>query len=328
MTFKKVECIDSGTEFCPCHLAEKGECLLCSQLQGQRFCDCKNWNGVCIYQEYIYNKSKATKGRPTLKLDIIEKILLEDTLIKLILKAPHKLVMDLLNPGSFIFIKSDENNNYFDFPISIESADPNKNTLTMYIEIRGVKTKALLEATKYLLIRAPYYNGTFGLKNINETLNEKCLIISRGIGFAPSNLIIKKLYNQNNEITIVNDINPFSKDYFKNNNPNFNLKTHNINTLNLGELSDELKEIILKYIATGVSFIHCGGADILTYKVIEFLDSINRKDIKLSCCNNAKMCCGEGVCGSCTLRFKGHNIKRLCKTQTDPRSIFEERRFI
>lgn len=40
------------------------------------------------------------------------------------------------------------------------------------------------------------------------------------------------------------------------------------------------------------------------------------------------MCCGEGVCGSCTARFAGHKVKRLCKVQTDPRNIFKERRFI
>ena len=56
-------CIDCGTEFCPCKLAETGECILCSQLQGEHFCDCLNWNGVCIYQELYNNGMKAKKGR-------------------------------------------------------------------------------------------------------------------------------------------------------------------------------------------------------------------------------------------------------------------------
>ena len=43
-----IDCIDAGSEFCPCHLAESGECILCSQLQGSHFCDCLNWKGVCI----------------------------------------------------------------------------------------------------------------------------------------------------------------------------------------------------------------------------------------------------------------------------------------
>ena len=63
-------------------------------------------------------------------------------------------------------------------------------------------------------------------------------------------------------------------------------------------------------------------------KVLDYLDELERKDIDLSCCNNMKMCCGEGICGSCTARFSGHRVKRLCKVQTDPRSIFGGRRFI
>ena len=62
--------------------------------------------------------------------------------------------------------------------------------------------------------------------------------------------------------------------------------------------------------------------------VIDFLDSLEREDIDLSCCNNFKMCCGEGVCGSCTARFSGHRVKRFCKVQASPRGIFEGRRLI
>ncbi|MNO98993.1 hypothetical protein D3C76_907540 [compost metagenome] len=61
---------------------------------------------------------------------------------------------------------------------------------------------------------------------------------------------------------------------------------------------------------------------------MNFLDTIKADDVSLSCCNNSKMCCGEGVCGSCTARFAGHVVKRLCKVQSDPRNIFEGRRFI
>ena len=69
---------------------------------------------------------------------------------------------------------------------------------------------------------------------------------------------------------------------------------------------------------------------VLIYLVIIslYLDELERKDIDLSCCNNFKMCCGEGVCGSCTTRFSGHRVKRFCKVQANPRDIFEGRRFI
>lgn len=327
MSYEPIDCIDCGTEFCPCHLAEQGECLLCSQLQEKCFCDCKNWKGVCVYQEFINNKSKAKLGRSVYDVNIKEKKLLEENLLKLVVEAPHKLIMDLLNPGSYIFIKGDNNENYFDFPISIEEANPNDNTLTLYIEIRGIKTKKMLDLAsgEILKIRGPYFNGVFGIKNINSIKNSRALIISRGIGFAPAMPVIKKLTSENNFLDVVYDLNPFKEDYFKDYK---HLNTQYLNVIDKGELSVEIKNKILKAINDGAELIHCAGADILTYKIIEFLNAIDRKDIKLSCCNNSKMCCGEGVCGSCTIRFVGHTVKRLCKIQTDPRNIFEGRRFI
>ncbi|NFG18899.1 sulfide/dihydroorotate dehydrogenase-like FAD/NAD-binding protein, partial [Clostridium botulinum] len=49
MEYEIKDCIDAGSEYCPCHLAETGDCILCSQLSGKKFCDCINWKGVCIY---------------------------------------------------------------------------------------------------------------------------------------------------------------------------------------------------------------------------------------------------------------------------------------
>ena len=54
-------------------------------------------------------------------------------------EAPHKLVIDLARPGSFIFVRSEENV-YFDVPISILEADIDNNIISIMIEIRGVKT--------------------------------------------------------------------------------------------------------------------------------------------------------------------------------------------
>ena len=65
MIKEAVECIDLGTEYCPCKLAEQGQCLICSQCQGECFWDCLNWKGVCVYQELYNNGNKAKEGRKT-----------------------------------------------------------------------------------------------------------------------------------------------------------------------------------------------------------------------------------------------------------------------
>lgn len=325
-----IDCIDAGTEFCPCHLAESGECILCSQLQGSHFCDCLNWKGVCIYQEFHDNGNKAKEQRKVYKCKVSEKVLYPDDVLLVKFEAPHKLVIDLARPGSFIFVRSEENV-YFDVPISILDSDIETNIISIMIEIRGIKTKQLLniETGGSITIRGPYWNGVFGLKNIRKQKNNDTIVIARGIGMAPMMPVIKRLIENDNTVTLIVDKQPFKDVYVTEWLEKFNIVPQEMNLIEKGELSPEGKVAIkslIKY--NNISLIHIAGADILTYSVIDFLDSLERQDIDLSCCNNFKMCCGEGVCGSCTARFSGHRVKRFCKVQASPRGIFEGRRLI
>ncbi|MGG7143587.1 sulfide/dihydroorotate dehydrogenase-like FAD/NAD-binding protein [Clostridium nigeriense] len=326
-----VECIDSGTEYCPCKLAEVGECIICSQLQGGCFCDCLNWKGVCIYHEFINNGSKAKEGRKTYNCLVKETKLYEKDILLIKFEVPHKLAIDLVKPGSFIFIRPDENNIYFDVPISILESNIETNIISIMIEIRGIKTKNLLEIKDgdNITIRGPYWNGVFGLNNLNSQINENVLVLARGIGMAPMIPVIRKLSINKNNINLILDNTPYKDNYVKEYLDEYDVKITNEILIDKGELSDESRIIIKNLInEKNIKHIHVAGADILTVKLIDYLNSLDKKDIKLSCCNNIKMCCGEGICGSCTVRFSGHRVKRFCKVQTDPRNVFEGRRFI
>lgn len=311
-------------------MAESGECILCSQLHGSCFCDCINWKGVCIYQEFHDNGNKAKAGRKTYSCEVSESIIYENELLLIKFKAPHKLAIDLAKPGSFIFVRSEENV-YFDVPISILESDIETNIISIMVEVRGIKTKKLLDlkAGQNITIRGPYWNGVFGLKNIRKQKNNHAIVLARGIGMAPVIPVISKLVQQGNKVTVILDRRPYQDIYVSEWLDKIDIIPQEMNLIDKGELSPEAKVAIkslIKY--NNISLIHTAGADILTYKLIEFLNELERNDIDLSCCNNFKMCCGEGVCGSCTARFSGQRVKRFCKVQTDPRSIFEGRRFI
>lgn len=330
MLKETIDCIDAGTEYCPCHLAESGECILCSQLQGSHFCDCLNWNGVCIYQEFYNNGNKAKEQRKAYSCKVSEKVLCQDDVLLIKFEAPHKLAIDLARPGSFVFIRSGENV-YFDVPISILDSNIDTNIISIMIEIRGVKSKQLLniESGGEITIRGPYWNGVFGLKNIRKQKNNEVLVIARGIGMAPMLPVIKKLAQNDNNVTVIVDKQPFNDVYVSEWLDNLNIVPQEMNLIEKGKLSPEAKVAIKSIIGyNNISLIHIAGADILTYNVIEYLDLLDRQDIDLSCCNNFKMCCGEGVCGACTARFSGHRVKRFCKVQGSPRAIFEGRRLI
>ncbi|GAA0825157.1 hypothetical protein GCM10008914_30680 [Clostridium tertium] len=199
------------------------------------------------------------------------------------------------------------------------------------IEIRGIKTKKLLDIKEggEITIRGPYWNGVFGLKNLDKQVNNNVLVIARGIGMAPMMPVIRKLSLNNNNINLILDKAPYTDNYVQEYLSEYDVNVIEESVLDKGQLTDEVKVLIKSYIKDkNVNYIHIAGADILTVKIIDYLDKIQGEDIKLSCCNNIKMCCGEGVCGSCTARFSGHRVKRFCKVQADPRNVFEGRRFI
>ena len=271
-----IDCIDAGTEFCPCHLAESGECILCSQLQGGHFCDCLNWKGVCIYQEFHDNGNKAKEQRKTYTCKVCEKILYPDNVLLIKFEAPHKLVIDLARPGSFIFVRSEENV-YFDVPISILESNIETNIISIMIEVRGIKTKQLLniESGGSITIRGPYWNGVFGLKNIRKQKNNETLVIARGIGMAPMMPVIDRLMENGNTVTLILDKQPFRDIYVSEWLDKLYIVPQEMNLIEKGELSPEGKvsiKSIVKY--NNISLIHIAGADILTYSVIDFIDSL------------------------------------------------------
>ncbi|MDW8801272.1 sulfide/dihydroorotate dehydrogenase-like FAD/NAD-binding protein [Clostridium sp. A1-XYC3] len=327
MDYEIKDCIDAGSAYCPCHLAETGDCILCSQLSGKNFCDCINWKGVCIYQDYILNNEKAKSGRKSYMCKIMKKEVYKDKLYIFTINAPHSLVQDLVHPGSIIFIRNPQTSTYYDTPISIMEADTSENILKVAIELRGVKTKSIckLKEDEKILIRGPFWNGILGLKNVYKAKEGVSIVVARGIGIAPAAPVLKKLYSNGNKVISIVDKTPFrnifGKEYFQMCNSDI-LKCKMIEN---GELSEEFKNLIEQILKVeNVNLIHCDGPDILIYKLLDFIgDRVN-----FSCCNNSKMCCGEGVCGTCSTRYKNRVVKKLCKVQVDPKHVFRERRLI
>jgi NAD(P)H-flavin reductase len=328
MDYEIIDCIDAGTEYCPCHLAEVGECILCSQLNGKKFCDCTNWKGVCIYQEYVWNGYKAKNQRCNYLCEILNKELLEEKIALTTLKVPHKLAQDLIHPGSYVFVRDNTMSQFYDAPMSIMESDVEKDTIKIAIEVKGIKTKSIQNVNpgQGLLIRGPFWNGIFGLKNIYSLKNSTALVIARGIGQAPMIPVLRKLHANGNKIIAILDRAEYDELFINDYLYKYDCKEIYCSTIDKGELSKGLKDILDDLIKReNIGVIHCDGPDILTYKLIQY---IKNSSINITSCNNSKMCCGEGVCGSCSARFKGHVVKRLCKVQTEPKNLFEGRRLI
>lgn len=313
---------------CPCRLAETGDCILCSQLAGKSFCDCCNFNGVCIYQDYASNNYKAKEGRKYYNCKILEKNKFEDNIIIFTFEASDKLVSELVHSGSYVFVRRPDTETLFDTPISIMDTDTRNNTITIAIELKGSKTKALdvLKQGDEILVKAPFWNGILGVKNINNIQNSKCLIVARGIGQAPMIPPLKHLHANNNEIIVVLDNSPYKNSFVNEYLEKYATKVIQCNTIFRGRITEEFNNILNDLIRNNdISLVHCDAADILNYELMKAIEDKDKR-IKYSCCNNAKMCCGEGICGCCTRKNNDRKLRRLCKMQTEPKYIFEGRR--
>lgn len=327
MNYEFQDCIDAGTEYCPCHLAESGDCIICSQLSGKEFCDCINWKGVCIYQEFMWNGNKAREERKSIPCIIINKDIIDDKVAVFTISVSHKLAQSLQRPGSYVFLRNPNSNIYYDAPISIMDVNIEDNTIKLAVEIKGIKTKTLneLKVGEDILVRGPFWNGVLGLKNLLKLRDSTALVVMRGIGQAPSVPVLKKLKANNNKIIAIIDKKPYTDIIIRNYLNEYSADIIESETLSSGELSNELKATINNLIQNNkISLIHCDGPDILIFKLLEFVND----SAEFSCCNNSKMCCGEGVCGTCSLRYKNHVVKRLCKYQFDPKHLFASRRFV
>lgn len=310
---------------CPCHLAETNDCILCSQLSGKEFCDCINWKGVCIYQEFIWNNKKAKNERKNYLCDILEKKIVEEKIIIFKIKTSHKLSKELFHPGSYIFMRDPKCMQFYDTPMSIMDSNTEENWIKVGMELKGTKTTSisLLDSGDKILIRAPFWNGIWGLKNIYNVRNGNVIMIIRGIGQAPALPVIKKISSNMNKITTIIDVSPYKEIFIKDELIKYNCDIIESKMIDKGELTLDFKNIFMEMLDNKkYDLVYCAGPDILSYNVLELLDD----KISFSSCNNARMCCGEGVCGSCTVKTNDHKLRRLCKLQTDPRFILRGRR--
>lgn len=321
--FKLKDCIDAGTDYCPCALAERGECIICSQLNSEVLCDCLNWKGTCIYQDFINNNSKRKETRKFKACDIIAKQNIREDIFMLEIKVDNVMARELDNIGAFVFLKKPLEDDSYSVPISIMESDVLNNTIKVVVKIAGVKTKALSECSDVVMLKGPYLNGIQGLKFIKDIRDKDCLILSRGCAAAPAVMAGKKMIKKGNRIHVMLDRGRspenFSKPYFLKLGCNLE-DVHFYNPLR--ELDEKIKNDIIELIQEhGISVVLSAGEDEFHKKVIEFISRIN-KNIDFSTVNNSTMCCGEGICGSCQIRGISNEKIKSCKEQYNPAEVF------
>lgn len=306
MAIQRWECIDAGSDYCPCYLAETMDCITCSHLKGKEFCDCE-WRGVCIYQAYIFEGNRKKEPREDIEAPIIETREYGENIIIFTLKIPHTLARELNQPGAYIFIRNEKFKHYFDIPISIMQVDTNKDLIRLAVEIHGVKTKTIKTAKNHLLIRGPYWNGLLGLRHLKQTRDSNCLFVVRGIAQAPAILAVNYLLRNNNTVDLIIDTGTANYDFMED-----YCEINEFKKCNLYE-SEGIKLLDKQINSKKYSLVFIGTSDYLRENL--YASNNKLKEIKNVTTNNNEICCGEGICGSCTIYDIDGMPIRTCKTQ-------------
>lgn len=310
------ECVDAGSENCPCYLALTNDCMTCSRLQGQDYCDC-SWVGVCIYNEFIWNNKKAKNPREEIETKIINKKTFDKQVVVFELETSQYLSQRFKYPGTYIFVRSPEDHAMYDVPISIMSVDSERDRIHIAIKIISAKTKKIAAADKTLIIRGPYRNGILGLNKIKNAVGGKMLVLCKSMGIAPAVNFIE-YYNESSKIDLISDINRlpynFAREYLK------DCETQ-IRYLNFKDLND------LEYIKSLVKQKKYDSIMLFTSdKYISIFDALLKsidENQEYAVVNNFNICCGEGVCGSCSVTTKEGKVVKMCKCQMSGKEVFE-----
>ena len=310
---KKYNCMDAGSRYCPCNLTDTMDCISCSYLRGENFCDC-NWNGVCILYEYYMNNKQHSDFRRSYNGLVIDKVFLDKNLILLKIELDKELLNELNIMGSYVFVKKIGCTDYYETPMSIFNIDEDYIYI-VYQEI-GPKTKTIQDGEE-LSIRGPYWNGIIGEHKLSNIENSNVLIIARGIGQSSILIPLKRLVETGNGVVLFLDKGKLNSLYCLNHISNKGIKIESLDLFS-GEGREKLRDYIRK---SSIDVILSAGAEMLHRSVVSIVEE-SGKDIRLFVTNNNILCCGEGICGSCIRKIDcGERIK-TCKTLIDPRKMY------
>jgi NAD(P)H-flavin reductase len=219
--------------------------------------------------------------------------------------------------GSFVFLRRKDDDQFYHFPVGVMSVD--HTSITVAIEAVGTKSKRLLEdISAEIVVRGPYYNGMFGQPWLTTIRGESVLLVAGGIGQAPLLPVARELVQGENRITAILAGGKVGVIFVGE-----ELREMGIDVIEVSSLRQEGMPLLRKKLKKGVDFIASCGSDNQHCGIISVLHEM-KLDLPMAATNNAVMCCGEGICGSCHHKMKDGRVVKLCKVQADFRELEQD----
>ncbi|BCS87630.1 sulfide/dihydroorotate dehydrogenase-like FAD/NAD-binding protein [Pseudodesulfovibrio sediminis] len=302
----RLKCIDAGSDFCPCHLAEAGECLVCSVLRGESECNC-DWTGTCILAQNGWLLGHGLRRESHKAAILSRKDVGQGTEI-LHIQTPPRLASQLTRPGSFVFVRA-KTEGCFDIPLTVLKSFPARQEIVLAYTQLGPKTKALATCKDTLWLRGPYWNGIQGHQLVEDVRNERVILVLSGMAQVCGPNIARTLIRNGNRVSVIYGtkeypfVLPFLQEvpaaYF------INLTSRS----GWQEIQSLLKQL-------RPYCVFSGGNDEQHALLKKAMSGLRLKP-RIATSRTHTMCCGEGVCGACVTTANGIQV-RTCKARLDP----------
>ena len=308
-------CVDRGSLRCPCHLMAAGQCYTCTMTRTGR-CSCEDaagWQGVCPYSEYMRRGETAVSREPDSlwETEVLKKIDYGNGLFVVRLAVSAGFAEACQRPGAYLMAEALGCRT----PISVlrTRRQGRDGFVELAVKAAGPKSEELTKKNTWR-IAGPYYGGLLR----GETLppaGGKLLVIARRVAAAPF-LALRQLPEwADMEAEVYLDDETLSEAFVEE-----YLCGQVFETIRLNEEIDleRMKRLLQQRIRTG-----CGDGTepaqaamvlVSPYFMKRLTEDLSAEEKEtLIVPNPANLCCGTGLCGSCSHTDSDGLPVRLCK---------------
>ena len=310
LSAKSLPCFDAGSDYCPCVLADLGQCVACSLLRGESTCDC-GWSGICIYEEFLRAGQVPKPARShhkveTIRFESLSKLKTDYSAFLVEIAVPLNMALWCTFPGTFVLLRPEASRDAFNVPLSVMKTSP--RSITVAVECHGPKTTALkqaLLANKNLILSGPFWSGLQGYDLMSKPVDGSTLIVAKGIAQAAVPLIAKYILARDGTVKAL--IGPgtlgvvFIGEALDSLQVPYRILPR-VKDHNLGKLKQEILSNIY-------GFLISAGSKSQHQALLKLLKDISRDNDsapRFMWVSHLTMACAEGICGSCLLGgFRG-----------------------
>lgn len=298
-------CFDAGSLYCPCVLAELGQCVACSLLRGEEVCTC-GWSGLCIYTEFIRSGKKVKPRRRSVSARVLKKreITQGPGTRAFIFEAevPGELSMWCEFPGSFVLVRPKGFPERFNVPISVMSSL--EAAIALAVQVVGPKTTALERSCREgreITLVGPFWSGLQGLEHLKSRQGGRVLIVAKGIAQACAIPPARYVTGRGGTVKALLGGGPLNSVFAEK-----ELARTGASVEVLPKAKDHnLERVATELAGTRYDVLLSAGANVQHKALRDLLEGMDDPPA-FAWTSNLSMTCAEGICGSClTSGFRG-----------------------